>query len=124
MAISHVINQSEGNELRSSMSAIDFDGAFVTGIGSTLGITAATTLDGVEVDAPVSDEIGHDLVHDLGRSVAHLEDVHVDYCPHPGVPCLSGCLHWCDAPGACCQVGARVDVDVDGAFQQVPALLD
>lgn len=51
MAISHVINQSEGNELRSSMSAIDFDGAFVTGIGSTLGITAATTLDGVEVDA-------------------------------------------------------------------------
>ena len=51
MAISHVLAQVDGNEVRSSMSLVDFDGADANGIGSTMGLTVVTALNGVDVDA-------------------------------------------------------------------------
>ena len=51
MAASHAIAQQEGNEVRSAMSLVLFDGVDTNGIGSTLGLTVVTTLDGVDVDA-------------------------------------------------------------------------
>ena len=55
MAISHALAQADGNEVRSSMSLVDFDGADSNGIGSTLGLTITTGLNGVDVDAATAE---------------------------------------------------------------------
>lgn len=55
MAISHVLSQIDGNEVRSAMSLVDFDGADSNGIGSTLGMTVASDLNGTEVDASTAE---------------------------------------------------------------------
>ncbi len=97
----------------------DVFGAVAVAEGCLHGPGVHAAVDGVEYDAAVGPEVGHGAVHQPRGSVAHLEDIHVDYGPHPGVPGLDGSLEGVNPPRAAEYVGPCVDVDVYGAPEQL-----
>ena len=77
MAVSHVLKQVDGNEVRSAMSAIDLDGNMNLSAGDTIGMTVATGKNGSSVDAsaallytvPAGGESNHDAVRGMCAAV-------------------------------------------------------
>jgi hypothetical protein len=51
MAVAHALQIANGNPIRSAMTVIDMDGTASFLTGTVLGVTAGTTLAGVDVDA-------------------------------------------------------------------------
>jgi hypothetical protein len=56
MAVSNVITQAMGNEVRSCMSVVDFDGVAVMAAADTLGITVQT-IDAAGVDVNAAEAV-------------------------------------------------------------------
>ncbi len=97
----------------------DVFGAVAVVEGGLDGPGVHTTVDGVQNDAPVGLEVRDRPVHQPGRAIAHLEDVHEDEGPHTRVPGLDGGLEWIHPTGAAEDVGAGVDMDIDGPPQEL-----
>ena len=76
-------------------------------------------VDGVQYDAPVGLEVGDRPVHQPGRAVAHLEDIHENQGTHTRVSCLDGGLEWIHPAWAAEDVGAGVNMDIDGPPQKL-----